>query len=144
MFPILRARTGERAYFVGLDAFMKKAGDFVSTEQLQAALEKSSERDLGDFFDFWVYGGHIPKLHLEWEAHDDSTVSAVIHSDVPFGTFKVPVVLNYKGAPLDEIWVVVRDGEGRLPKTAVTGKANVLLDPGFKTLAVGRKVTKRQ
>ena len=144
MNEMLRRRLSKEAYFGALDRIVSAAnGDFVTTEQLQAALEQSSKKDLQDFFDFWVHLGMVPKLRLDWEAHEDGTVSGELRSDIPVGTFDVPVVIVDGSNTVKTVWVQVKHGTGILPKTSVNGTAKVMLDPTYMVLAGSRKAVKR-
>ena len=106
-------------------------------------LEQSSKKDLQDFFDFWVHLGMVPKLRLDWEAHEDGTVSGELRSDIPFGIFDVPVVIVDGSNTVKTVWVQVKHGTGILPKTSVNGTAKVMLDPTYMVLAGSRRAVKR-
>ncbi len=122
---MLRPRLGHLGYHAALDVLMQdKAHDAVTTEQLQDFFARATKTELSDFFDFWVYGGFVPEqVTLDWRQEGETFVAEVT-SDVPFGTFDVPVVLDDES----EVWVVVRDGRGRveLPETR---PSTVQLDP---------------
>jgi aminopeptidase N len=64
---MLRQRLGDEAFFGGarafLDAHRYRGG---TTEDLRAALEAAGERDLGVYFDRWVYGMGLPEVR--WAA----------------------------------------------------------------------------
>ena len=68
---MLRRLLGDDMFFAGLRQFYtdwryKKAG----TDDLRVAMERASSRDLGPFFDGWIYGASIPSLRFS------STVTA--------------------------------------------------------------------
>jgi aminopeptidase N len=63
---MLRGMVGDEAFFRGARTFLEahrfaKAG----TEDFRAALEKASGRDLGAYFDRWIYGTGLPRLTYE-------------------------------------------------------------------------------
>jgi hypothetical protein len=69
---MLRRLVGDEAFFRAARTFLEshrfaKAG----TEDLQAALEKASGRDLGPYFERWIYGTGLPKLL--WTEHTTTT-----------------------------------------------------------------------
>lgn len=64
---MLRRRLGDAAFFGGLrDYYNKHHEANASTEDLQAALEKASGQNLGDFFKRWIYGSGHPIY--EWSS----------------------------------------------------------------------------
>ncbi|MCB9780249.1 MAG: hypothetical protein H6742_16900 [Alphaproteobacteria bacterium] len=147
MGVMLRQRLGDQAFLGGLNALLAaKPEQAMATEEIQLALEAASGKDLDAFFDFWVEGGHIPSLELTWEEVPEGKgkkVVGTIASDVPFGSFDVPVVVDAgKGSVL--AWVTVDDGQGRFETDELPGgakaKVKVSLDPDGAVLAVARKV----
>jgi aminopeptidase N len=64
---MLRKRIGDEAFFKGLRDYYKAHRDAnATTEDLRRALEKSSGKNLSDFFARWVYGAGHPRYQLEW------------------------------------------------------------------------------
>ncbi|MFT4628091.1 MAG: hypothetical protein ACI8PZ_006786, partial [Myxococcota bacterium] len=103
---MLRPRIGHLGYHAALDVLMQDhAHAPVTTEHLEDYFSRATNSDLSAFFDFWVYGGFIPEaVELTWRMEGGRFIGEVT-TDVPFGTFDVPVVLD--GV---ETWVVVTDG----------------------------------
>jgi aminopeptidase N len=65
---MLRTRLGDEAFFRGIRSYYKAhAGATASTEDLRAALEKSSGSDLRAFFARWVYDSGHPQYELTWQ-----------------------------------------------------------------------------
>ena len=139
LHEMLRERVGRRAYHRALRGLVaEEAGHAVTTERLLGAFQAATEDDLGDFFDFWLYGGFIPEeLNLTWH-WGDGELTAAVHSDVPFGRMDVPVHIDG-----EEHRVVVEHGRGELRLHMLAEPASVLLDPEGRTLA-GRRVVKRE
>lgn len=133
LLHMLRGRLGDDAFFRALDTYARsESGRPATTEALQAAFEASSGRDLDAFFTYWIVGANVPELTL-------TLVDRVgtITSDVPFGTFDVPVVAVIEGKPVER-WVNVVDGRGTFELEAPA--TNVMLDPNGMVLARARKV----
>ena len=133
LLHMLRGRLGDDAFFRALDTYARsESGRPATTEALQAAFEASSGRDLDAFFTYWIVGANVPELTL-------TMVDRVgtITSDVPFGTFDVPVVAVIEGKPVER-WVNVVDGRGTFELEAPA--TNVMLDPNGMVLARARKV----
>lgn len=64
---MLRGLLGDEAFFKGIRAYYRAHEHSVaSTEDLRAALEKSSGRDLKEFFARWVYGAGHPSYEASW------------------------------------------------------------------------------
>jgi len=64
---MLRKRIGDEAFFRGLrDYYQAHREANATTEDLRGALEKSSGKNLKDFFARWVYGAGHPRYQLEW------------------------------------------------------------------------------
>jgi aminopeptidase N len=61
----LREEIGDEAFWKGANIYLNrhKFGN-VTTQDLQRAMEESSGRDLGWFFDQWVYGGGAPNITI--------------------------------------------------------------------------------
>jgi hypothetical protein len=71
---MLRGIVGDQVFFAGARAFQQRfryarAG----TEDLRAALEKASGRDLGPYFESWIYGTGLPQL--VWSSHTEKTAA---------------------------------------------------------------------
>jgi hypothetical protein len=139
---MLIRRIGREPFFAAMDVMLREhAHEPLTTERLQAYLEAASGRDLEEFFDFWVHMGRLPAVDLAW-AQKGSVVSGTVTSDVPFGTFDVPVVVR-TGDTATTAWVVVTDGSGTFRvDTGQAEDAKPALDPEGYILA--RKRTTQQ
>jgi hypothetical protein len=151
---MLRSRVGDDVFFHTLDGLAQRSmGRWVSSAEVQDAFEQASGQDLKAYFDQWVHGGLVPKLEAWTQRKDDGTMVGCIHSDVPFGHLEVPVRVGEpyetkgggdgKDTELmnpEEALVDVIDGWGtfRVPKQAKN--AQVVLDPDFYLMTLGRKV----
>jgi aminopeptidase N len=64
---MLRAELGNENFLRGIRIYYDThRGSLASTEDLRAAFEKSSGKDLKDFFARWVYGAGHPSYELSW------------------------------------------------------------------------------
>jgi aminopeptidase N len=70
---MLRSELGDEKFFRGIriyyDAHKNSIAD---SEDLRAAFEKASGRDLKDFFARWIYGAGHPRYELSWEWKTDT------------------------------------------------------------------------
>lgn len=65
---MLRAELGDSAFFRGVrNYYNAHKGATASSEDLRAALEKASGKNLKEFFASWVYGPGHPQYQLFWE-----------------------------------------------------------------------------
>lgn len=65
---MLRSRLGDDVFFRGIRGYYEAhKHSTASSEELRAALEKSSHRDLRAFFARWVYDSGHPQYELTWQ-----------------------------------------------------------------------------
>jgi len=71
---MLRSQLGDEAFFKGVrDYYNSHKEANATTEDLRAALEKSSGRNLKEFFARWVYRGGHPKYQVAYSVNADQT-----------------------------------------------------------------------
>ncbi len=96
---MLRKRLGDEAFFKGLrNYYNEHASATATTEDLRKALEKSSGKDLKDFFARWVYGAGHPRYELGWGSMERSSVTTVIvklDQVQPGDAFLDPVTIEF-------------------------------------------------
>jgi hypothetical protein len=148
---MLRERLGDHHYFRSLDRFARQnRGERVTTTTLLESLELSTGKQLGDFFDFWIRGGFIPSVELDWAVEDQAdgrkAVVGCLRSDIPFGTFDVPVrVIDREGQRKVSALVDIVDGVGQFALSDREGEAlEALVDPDRQLVAYSRKSQKVQ
>lgn len=141
MGNMLRYRVGENVYYKGLDyMLMSRKDNFVTTEHFKASLEQQSGQDLDDFFDFWVHGGFMPGITVETMTTGD-TVRGCLVSDVPFGSFDVPIsVDDMDGFRRVGALVDVDHGHGQFEVSDRQDEISVLVDPNGLVLLTKREV----
>jgi aminopeptidase N len=75
---MLRSRLGDEAFFKGLrDYYNAHKEANATTEDLRDGLEKSSGKDLKEFFTRWVYGSGHPRYELSWGSMERASVTSV-------------------------------------------------------------------
>jgi aminopeptidase N len=69
---MLRGLLGDEAFFRGIrDFYLKHEDKSASTEDLRAALERASGKNLKEFFARWVYGSGHPRYEASWSWRKD-------------------------------------------------------------------------
>ena len=105
---MLRRLIGDDAFFRGLRRFyatwrFKKAG----TEDVKAAFEIESGRDLDSYFDKWIYGSSLPRLKFSYTT-DGNSVN--VRFEQVGERFEVPVTVTLKyGTTSSEVMVPVTE-----------------------------------
>ncbi|HXT62134.1 MAG TPA: M1 family metallopeptidase [Pyrinomonadaceae bacterium] len=75
---MLRMRLGDEAFFKGLrDYYNAHKEANATTEDLRTALEKSSGKDLKQFFARWIYGAGHPRYELQWGSMERRAATSV-------------------------------------------------------------------
>ena len=92
---MLRSQLGDDAFFRGIRAYYESHKNSVaSTEDLRAALEKASRRDLRAFFARWVYDSGHPQYELKWYWLGKKELRLVLTQTQPGNVFSDPVHLT--------------------------------------------------
>jgi aminopeptidase N len=127
---MLRGELGDEAFFAGLRRyFTTHSGSSVTTEDLRAALEAESGRDLAPFFDQWLNRPGCPRLDFAWS---DTGVTVRQTQEEPFD-FLLP--LSWTGADGTE-----HEQRFRITETKTTLAlegapiSDGLVDPGVELL----------
>lgn len=109
--PILQDDAGSSAaLFAAVDRVLSGA-HAPSWDGLAAGLQEATGRDWEGFLLTWVHSGTTPKLDVTYDVSGDRVVGWV-HSDLPFGAFRLPVRLG-RGADARWARIPVEDGSAR-------------------------------
>jgi len=101
---MLRSRLGDEAFFRGIRAYYEAHKSSVATtEDLRAALEKVSRKDLKPFFTRWVYDSGHPQYELTWQWVSAKELRLVLKQLQPGNPFldPVPVTITTAGGRRD-------------------------------------------
>jgi aminopeptidase N len=106
---MLRGILGDEAFFGGLLAYREAfAYQSATTEDFKAVLERESGRELGWFFDRWVYGEGRPDYEYCWSQPEaDGPATLAIEQTQHTETFTMPIeidVLMEKGRERFTVW----------------------------------------
>ena len=120
---MLRSSLGDQVFFRGIrDYYHKHKEATATTEDLRAALEAASGKDLSGFFKRWIYESGHPKYQLSWEWRQKSEVRLVLRQ------------LQSGNAFLDHVPVAI---------TTTSGKRDVFLKPNGKETVETVRLTER-
>jgi aminopeptidase N len=114
---MLRSQLGDDAFFRGIkNYYSTHKHSTASSEDLRAALEKASGKDLRTFFARWVYDSGHPQYHLQWFWLGRRELRVVLSQRQAGAAFNDPVPITI---------------------TTVKGKRDIVLQPAGK-LWIGR------
>ncbi len=105
---MLRRLVGDDAFFFGVRRFyaewrFKKAG----TDDFRAAMEASSGRDLGAFFETWIYGAAVPRLAFSYRSPDAKSVAVKFEQIGEIAQVPITVTLTYTNGETESVIVPV-------------------------------------
>ena len=93
---MLRMSLGDDVFFRGIrDYYHAHKDATASTEDLRAALEKASGKNLKDFFQRWVYGVGHPKYEVSADyVERQAEIKVVLRQTQPGDAFPDPVLIR--------------------------------------------------
>jgi aminopeptidase N len=111
---MLRSSLGDDVFFRGIRHYYQTHQEATATtEDLRAALEKASGKDLSGFFKRWIYESGHPKYQLSWEWRQKREVRLVLRQ------------LQSGNAFLDHVPITI---------TTASGKREVILKPSGREI----------
>jgi aminopeptidase N len=109
---MLRSNLGDKVFFRGIrNYYSAHKSSTASTEDLRAALEKASGKDLRAFFARWVYDSGHPQYELSWQWQQNRELRLELKQLQPGNVFLDPVPITI---------------------TTATGKQDLVLKPTGK------------
>jgi aminopeptidase N len=104
---MLRSRLADEVFFRGVrNYYQAHKNATATTEDLRAALEKASGKQLGDFFERWVYEGGHPQYSVKWrwlaKQRSVSVTVTQVQSGKPF-LDPVPIAIKTPSGPIREV-----------------------------------------
>lgn len=95
---MLRGLLGDEVFFAGIrDYYARHLHDVADTEDVRAAFERVSGRDLEDFFTQWVYSPGYPDLAIAWSIEGDELVLDIRQRQAPsWPTFTMMAEIEVK------------------------------------------------
>ena len=130
---MLRRLVGDDAFFFGVRRFyaewrFKKAG----TDDFRVAMEAASGRDLGPFFEAWIFGIAIPRVAFSYHSPDASTLVVKFEHRGDVMPVPITVTLTYANGETQSVVVPVTSAvvERKIPLKGTVRKVDVNEDNG--------------
>ena len=135
---MLRSEMGDDRFWAGIRNYYARYRDGnATTSGFRSVMEQAAGRDLGVFFQQWLYRGGVPKVNGSWRW--DATAKQVVvelHQTQPGEPFVLPidVSISVPGARtrIERAELTTRDG--RYTFAAESAPTAVELDPNVRTL----------
>ena len=141
---MLRADLGDDRFWAGIrDYYARHRNGSATTQDFRSAMELAAGRELGPFFQQWLYRGGVPKLSGTWQ-WDAATKQVIVelHQTQPGESFRlsidIGITLPDAKPRVERVELNARDG--RYVFAAGTAPATVELDPNVRLLFDGQLV----
>jgi aminopeptidase N len=96
---MLRSSMGDEVFFRAIrDYYQAHVNKTANSEDLRAALEKSSGRNLRTFFARWIYDSGHPQYELSWQWRRNRELRLVLRQVQPGNVFTDPVPVSIRTA----------------------------------------------
>lgn len=126
----LRASLGDKVFFAGLRAYYEsKRSGTATSEDLRAALEKASGKDLKGFFDRWIYKAGHPVYKVTWAETKAGEIEIKLAQTQADDAFLMPVTLEIVTARGAKRVKLTPDGKEATLKVASAKPKKVTVDP---------------
>jgi aminopeptidase N len=120
---MLRSSLGDEVFFRGIrDYYHAHEDRTANTEDLRAALEKASGKDLKDFFQRWVYGVGHPKYNVSIEFVPQGELRVILRQVQPGDAFRDPIPIVVATADGKQSIVVTPNGKEAIATIKVTDR----------------------
>jgi aminopeptidase N len=143
---MLRTEMGDDRFWAGIRDYHARFRDRnATTDDFRLAMERAAGRDLGPFFQQWLYRGGVPRLDgsWRWDAAAKQVVVELKQSHVG-EPFVLPIEIGMTTpdgkSRVERVQLVARDG--RYTFAADVAPASVELDPNTKLLFAGTLVSR--
>ncbi len=130
---MLRRLVGDEPFFFGVRRFysewrFKKAG----TDDFRVAMEAATGRDLGPFFEAWIYGVTIPRVAFSYRSPDANSIVVKFEHRGEVAPVPITVTLTYTSGETESVVVPVTERvvERTLPVKGALRKVEANEDNG--------------
>lgn len=126
----LRGTLGDKDFFEGISIYYNNhQGATATTEDLRAALEKASGKDLRAFFERWIYKSGHPVYQVSWKEAGKKTIEVTLRQTQEDELFLQPVTLEViTNKEKKRIEVTPKDRETSV-KVKIANPTGIVIDP---------------
>ena len=141
---MLRQEMGDDRFWAGIRDYYSRFRDrTATTADFRLAMERAADRDLGAFFQQWLYRGGVPRLDGSWR-WDPAAKQVIVElrQTQPGEPFNMPIDIGIAtpGAKARVERVELAAGTGRYTFPADSAPSSVELDPNVRLLFAGTLV----
>jgi aminopeptidase N len=131
---MLRSSLGDQVFFRGIrDYYHAHKDATATTEDLRAALEKASGKDLSGFFKRWIYDSGHPRYQLTWE-WEKRELRLVLRQVQPGNAFLDPVPIAISTVAGTRVLILKPTGKETVQTTMSDMLTGIELDPDHTLL----------
>ncbi|MEO6587791.1 MAG: M1 family metallopeptidase [Pyrinomonadaceae bacterium] len=126
----LRGLLGDKAFFRGLRNYYREHEDSIATtEDLRTALEKSSGKNLKDFFDRWIYKSGHPVYQVEYKQNGKYSLEITLKQMQTDEAFLQPVIIEIQTNKSAKRITVTPNGKETTVKVKSRKPRKIVIDP---------------
>ena len=126
----LRGVLGDKAFFNGLKIYYNShKGATATSDDLRAAFEKASGKDLKDFFQRWVFQAGHPIYRISWTQVNTKTIELKLEQTQPDDAFLMPVTMEITTAAGKQRIQMTPTGKTSTMKIQSSKPTKVVVDP---------------
>ncbi len=126
----LRGLLGDKAFFQGLINYYDAHKDSTATtEDLRAALEKSSGKNLQNFFDRWIYKSGHPIYQTNWKQNGKYSIELTLEQKQTGDVFLQPVTIEMQTNKGAKRISITPDGKKTTVKVKSRPPKKIIVDP---------------
>ncbi|MBX7173648.1 MAG: M1 family metallopeptidase [Pyrinomonadaceae bacterium] len=127
---MLRGFLGDKAFFEGLKIYYNEHKESIATsEDLRAALEKSSGKDLKNFFDRWIYQAGHPVYQISSKQTGKSTLEITLKQNQEDEAFLNPVTIEITTNNGSKREIITPTGKETTVKIKSAKPKKIVIDP---------------
>lgn len=127
---MLRGELGDKDFFAGLRKYYNAhQGSTATTEDLRAALESASGKNLKNFFDRWIYQAGHPVYGVSWRETSKQTIEITLKQTQDEEFFAQPVTLAVATNKTTKRVVITPMAKETTIKFKSAKPKNIIIDP---------------